>query len=223
MRVCGQRRGENTVNRKAKIKESWAEVRSGWKNEGKRQHGGQVDVPYLALHQHSDVYKHVVQLFDAALQADDVLVSRFDLTQGLFGNAGVHDLRLTTMGGKYGHTQQGQLRPRLTSHTPAVKTAAFPLSNISSSSSSVVAFPAERRSEVNAEKRGACPPDETDMYVGVTHWSPAVSGYDLYSSPWSPPGLRYTWSLPPQTFWTGQHARTRPEKGTLPKNRSRQY
>lgn len=67
--------------------------------KGKRRHGGQVDVPYLALHQHGDVYKHVVQLFDAALQADDVLVSRFDLTQGLFGDAGVHDLRLMTRGG----------------------------------------------------------------------------------------------------------------------------
>lgn len=73
--------------------------------KGKRRRGGQAEVPYLALHQHGDVYKHVVQLFDAALQADDVLVSGFDLTQGLFGDAGVHDLRLTTRGGKERHAR----------------------------------------------------------------------------------------------------------------------
>lgn len=72
--------------------------------KGRQRHGGQVDGPYLALHQHGDVYKHVVQLFDAALQADDVLVSGFDLTQGLFGDAGVHDLRWANRGGKYRRT-----------------------------------------------------------------------------------------------------------------------
>lgn len=116
------------------------------------------------------------------------------------------------------HLRLKQSRPKVHTHTPhilhtpAVKTAALPLSNISSSSSSVVAFPAERKSELNTEKIAACSHDETNMYVGVTHWSPAVSECDLYSSPWSPPGLRYIWSLPPQTSWTGQHARTRPEK-----------
>lgn len=60
--------------------------------KGKRWRGGQVDMPYLALHQHGDVYKHVVELFDAALQADDVLVPGFNLTQGLFRDARVHDL-----------------------------------------------------------------------------------------------------------------------------------
>lgn len=59
---------------------------------GKRWRGGQVDMSYLALHQHGDVYEHVVELFDAALQADDVLVPGFDLTQGLFRDARVHDL-----------------------------------------------------------------------------------------------------------------------------------
>lgn len=67
-------------------------------------HGGEADALYLALHQHGDVYEHVVQLFDAAFQAHNVLVSGLDLAQGLFGDAGVHDLRLATRGGKYGHT-----------------------------------------------------------------------------------------------------------------------
>lgn len=55
---------------------------------------GQVtDVLYLAFHQHGNVNKHVVQLLDAALQTDDVFVSGFNFTQGLFGDARVHDLR----------------------------------------------------------------------------------------------------------------------------------
>lgn len=51
------------------------------------------DVAYLALHQHGDVDKHVVQLLDAALQTDDVFVSGLDFAQRLFGNARVHNLR----------------------------------------------------------------------------------------------------------------------------------
>lgn len=74
-------------------------------SEGRVVAWGQVAMPYLALHQHGDVYEHVVKLFDAALQADDVLVSGFDLTQGLFGDAGVHDLCLTQRGGQYGHNK----------------------------------------------------------------------------------------------------------------------
>ncbi len=47
---------------------------------------------YLALHQHGDVYKHIVQLLDAAFQTDDVFVSGFNLTQGLFRDPRVHNL-----------------------------------------------------------------------------------------------------------------------------------
>lgn len=48
-----------------------------------------------------------------------------------------------------------------------MKTAAFPLSNIFSSSSSVVALPAERKSELNPEKTAACSHDETNAYAGA--------------------------------------------------------
>lgn len=51
------------------------------------------DVLYLAFHQHGNVNKHVVQLLDATLQTDNVFVSGFNFTQGLFGDARVHDLR----------------------------------------------------------------------------------------------------------------------------------
>ena len=47
---------------------------------------------YLALHQHGDVYKHIVQLLDATFQTDDVFVPRFNLTKGLFRDARVHNL-----------------------------------------------------------------------------------------------------------------------------------
>lgn len=55
-------------------------------NDGKR---GEV---YLALHQHGDVYEHIVQLLDATFQTDDVFVSGFNLTQGLFRDPRVHNL-----------------------------------------------------------------------------------------------------------------------------------
>ena len=48
---------------------------------------------YLVLNKHGDVHKHVMELLDAALQPDDVLVSGFDLVQGLLGDARVHDLQ----------------------------------------------------------------------------------------------------------------------------------
>lgn len=51
-----------------------------------------MDVLYLALHQHGDVYKHIVQLLDATFQTDDVFVSGFDFTQGLFRDPRVHNL-----------------------------------------------------------------------------------------------------------------------------------
>lgn len=102
---------------------------------------------YLAFHQHGDVYKHVVQLLDTAFQTDNVFVSRFNLTQGLFRNPRVYNLYekrhtdfFTT------HKKERKDFSKLEIHTlptPAVNTAALPLSNISSSSSSVVAFPAE--------------------------------------------------------------------------------
>lgn len=89
---------------------------------GKRWRGGRVDVPYLALHQHGDVYEHVVELFDAALQADDVLVPGFDLTQGLFRDARVHDLGWTQRGGSVTpDARQEHLRlkqSRAQTHTP---------------------------------------------------------------------------------------------------------
>lgn len=62
-----------------------------------------MDVLYLALHQHGDVYKHVVQLLDAALQTDDVFVSGFDLAQGLFRDPRVHNL---SRGEVYSYHQQ---------------------------------------------------------------------------------------------------------------------
>lgn len=78
---------------------------------GKRWRGGQVGMPYLALHQHGDVYEHVVELFDAALQADDVLVPGFDLIQGLFRDARVHDLCWTQRAGTVNKdAQQKHLR-----------------------------------------------------------------------------------------------------------------
>lgn len=46
--------------------------------------------PYLALHQHGHVHEHVVQLPDARFQLDDLVVSRLDLVQGLFGHLRVH-------------------------------------------------------------------------------------------------------------------------------------
>ena len=45
----------------------------------------------LSLHQHSHVHKHVVQLPDAGLQADDVLMTGLDLAQGLPGDLRVGD------------------------------------------------------------------------------------------------------------------------------------
>lgn len=62
---------------------------------------GVVDVPYLALYQHGDVYEHVMQLLDATFQTDNVFVSGFDLTQSLFRDPRVHDL----------NTEQGVLLP----------------------------------------------------------------------------------------------------------------
>lgn len=78
---------------------------------GKWWRSGQVGMPYLALHQHGNVYEHVVELFDAALQADDVLVPGFDLTQGLFRDARVHDLCWTQSTGTVNtDVQQNHLR-----------------------------------------------------------------------------------------------------------------
>lgn len=81
--------------------------------KGKRRRGGPVDAPYLALHQHGDVYEHVVELFDAALQADDVLVPGLDLAQGLFRDARVHDLCWTQRAGAVStDARQKHLRPK---------------------------------------------------------------------------------------------------------------
>lgn len=52
----------------------------------------QVDAEYLALNQHGDVYKHIVQLLNTTLQTDDVFVSGFNLIQGLFGDPRVYNL-----------------------------------------------------------------------------------------------------------------------------------
>lgn len=48
---------------------------------------------YLALYQHGNVYKHIMQLLDAAFKTDNVFVSGFDLTQGLFRDPRVHNLQ----------------------------------------------------------------------------------------------------------------------------------
>lgn len=53
---------------------------------------GRSDILYLALHQHGNVNKHVMQLLDAAFQTNDVFVSGFNLAQGLFRDARVHNL-----------------------------------------------------------------------------------------------------------------------------------
>ncbi len=48
---------------------------------------------YLALHQHGNVHKHVMQLLYAALQTHNVFVTCFNLTQRLFGDPRIHDLQ----------------------------------------------------------------------------------------------------------------------------------
>lgn len=48
---------------------------------------------YLALHQHGDVHKHVMQLLYAALQTHNVFVTCFNLTQRLFGDPWIHNLQ----------------------------------------------------------------------------------------------------------------------------------
>lgn len=48
---------------------------------------------YLALHQHGDVHKHVMQFLYAALQTHNVFVTRFNLTQCLFRDPRIHDLQ----------------------------------------------------------------------------------------------------------------------------------
>lgn len=60
--------------------------------EVRRQVEGWNGAAYLALHQHGDVYKHIVQLLDAALQTDNVFVPGFNLTQSLFRDPSVHNL-----------------------------------------------------------------------------------------------------------------------------------
>lgn len=93
--------------------------------------------------------------------------------------------------------------------TPAVNTAELPLSNISSSSSSVVAFPAvrERTGFICVhDKEYSWPSRALWISICVTHWSLTVFECVLYFSPWSPPGLHYTLSLLPQTSWTELHA-----------------
>jgi len=92
-----------------------------------------------------------VKLLDAALQPHDVLVPALDLTEGLLGNLRVDDLwraaEKWTIGPQAHHsppgTPAGLPPPNPTpSLTPEVKMAGFPLSSISSSSSSVVFLPA---------------------------------------------------------------------------------
>lgn len=90
--------------------------------------------------------------------------------------------------------------------TPEVKTAEFPPSNISSSSSSVVAFPAEKHEDHFSIITHILVHLWVYKTKTVTHWSLAVSGCVLYSSPWSPPGPHCTWSSLPQTSWTALHA-----------------
>lgn len=48
---------------------------------------------YLALHQHGDVYKHVVELLDATFQTNDVFMSGFNLTKSLFWDARINYLQ----------------------------------------------------------------------------------------------------------------------------------
>lgn len=89
--------------------------------------------------------------------------------------------------------------------TPAVKTAEFPPSNISSSSSSVVAFPAV----VDTKQKVPHPPRKHSQSGGTllaTHWSPAAEQCVLCSCPGSRLGPRCTWSSPPQTSWPGLRA-----------------
>ena len=111
----------------------------------------QYPAPHLVLHQHGDVHEHVVKLLDAALQPHDVLVPALNLTEGLLGNLRVDDLWRAAE--KWTIGPQAHLSPPGTpvglpppnpapSLTPEVKMAGFPLSSISSSSSSVVFLPA---------------------------------------------------------------------------------
>lgn len=71
----------------------WKEMTSSWSHWWmKKTMMGRSDILYLALHQHGNVNKHVMQLLDAAFQTDNVFVSGFNLTQGLFRDARVHNL-----------------------------------------------------------------------------------------------------------------------------------
>ena len=65
---------------------------------------------YLALHQHGDVYEHVVELLDAALQTHNVFVPRLDLIESLLRDPRVHDLqRAERSEGAGAHTHAGYL------------------------------------------------------------------------------------------------------------------
>lgn len=59
---------------------------------GERRNGeGSGVLSHLTLNQHGHVHEHVVQLTDAILQLDDLIVPGFDLIHGLLGDVGVHD------------------------------------------------------------------------------------------------------------------------------------
>lgn len=90
--------------------------------------------------------------------------------------------------------------------TPAVKTAEFPPSSISSSSSSVVALPAvvDTKQKVTHPHRRHTHSGGTSLLS--THWSPAAGQCVLCSCPGSRLGPRCTWSSPPQTSWPGWRA-----------------
>ncbi len=176
------------------------------------------------------------------------LLKGYDSFIALFLSAGLGYGSLTLpVGARYKEGEGFELTPALplchtythththTCRTPAVKTAAFPPSSISSSSSSVVALPARTRSRTKAsqrQKRGIaqCQFDTVQpqawernvLYAvhcliravsctavecaGHTYWSLIVSECDLCFSLWSPPELHCIWSSHQQTSWKVQRA-----------------
>lgn len=51
---------------------------------------------YLVLHQHGNIYKHVMELLNAAFQPHDVFMTGFDFIQCLLVDLGLCDLQKET-------------------------------------------------------------------------------------------------------------------------------
>lgn len=83
-----KRRKCMTMRGKSEITDSVKGWRKRWTNRCVMKGG-----VYLALHQHGDVHKHVMQLLYAALQTHNVFVTCFNLIQRLFRDPWIHNLK----------------------------------------------------------------------------------------------------------------------------------